>query len=118
MKKLLSLILVLMLVLSLCACGTGDVNENTDGSSVNTTEDKLPVDSGESAEESTGTTEKKPSRVPTENLYPDLPASCEHGYSDATCTKPKICGICGHELGDPLGHDFVNGSCTRCGEAE
>lgn len=122
MKKLLSLILVLAMVLTLCACGTADVGQNTEGStegsSVNTTENNIPFTSEETTEQSTESTEKKPSRLPTENLYQEFPASCEHGFSDATCTKPKTCDICSFELGDPLGHDFADGICTRCGAAE
>ena len=94
MKKLLSLFLVFAMVMTLCACGNahvspdGTTDSSTEATSGNTTEENIPVASGEVSEESTGATEKKPSRQPTEDLYQEYPASCEHGFADATCTKP------------------------------
>ena len=39
----------------------------------------------------------------------------EHNYSEATCTKPQTCTRCGVTTGTALGHNLVNGVCTRCG---
>ena len=39
----------------------------------------------------------------------------EHNYSEATCTEPQTCTICGATTGTALGHNLVNGVCTRCG---
>ena len=39
----------------------------------------------------------------------------EHNYSEATCTEPQTCTICGATTGTALGHNIVNGVCTRCG---
>ena len=39
----------------------------------------------------------------------------EHNYSDATCTEPQTCTRCGATTGTALGHNLVNGVCTRCG---
>ena len=39
----------------------------------------------------------------------------EHNYSEATCTKPQTCTRCGATTGTALGHNLVNGVCTRCG---
>lgn len=36
-----------------------------------------------------------------------------HYWNDATCTEPRTCE-CGETLGNPLGHKFYNGVCTRC----
>ncbi len=36
-----------------------------------------------------------------------------HSYSAATCTSPKKCS-CGVTSGNALGHNFVNGVCSRC----
>ena len=48
----------------------------------------------------------------------DLPVtwgfSCEHEWQDATCTEPYVCSICGAVDGEALGHDIVDGACTRC----
>ena len=39
---------------------------------------------------------------------------CEHDWNDADCDTPETCSICGATQGEPLGHDYVNGDCTRC----
>ncbi len=43
--------------------------------------------------------------------------SHEHKYSEATCTEPKTCTICGETEGEALGHTVDIGICSRCGEA-
>lgn len=37
-----------------------------------------------------------------------------HEFSEATCTSPMICS-CGTIEGAPLGHDYADGVCFRCG---
>lgn len=37
-----------------------------------------------------------------------------HAFAEATCTDPMICS-CGTVDGSPLGHDYDNGVCFRCG---
>lgn len=45
-----------------------------------------------------------------------LPPLTEHQWKAATCDSPYTCSICGKEkYGSVLGHDFVNGKCSRCG---
>lgn len=41
-----------------------------------------------------------------------------HAWTDATCTAPCTCRTCGATEGDPLGHHFENGECSRCGARE
>ena len=45
-------------------------------------------------------------------------AATEHNWIDATCTEAKHCDICGETEGEALGHDYVEGVCTRCGETD
>ena len=40
-----------------------------------------------------------------------------HTWREAGCTEPKTCTGCGVTLGEALGHDWKDLSCTRCGEA-
>lgn len=40
---------------------------------------------------------------------------CVHSYNKATCTSPKKCVLCNKTEGSALGHNYVGGSCTRCG---
>ena len=55
-----------------------------------------------------------------EVVYTDLPAH-DCVYSDATCTTPKTCTICGATDGEALGHSYDNGvvttpaTCTEVG---
>lgn len=40
-----------------------------------------------------------------------------HSWINATCTTPKTCSVCGATEGSALGHSRgSNGKCTRCGE--
>ena len=44
--------------------------------------------------------------------------TCTHEWTDATCTAPKTCALCGETEGEALGHSYENGTCTVCGEAD
>jgi rubredoxin len=48
--------------------------------------------------------------------YAEEIAKKSHNYTDATCTAPKTCDMCGKTEGQELGHsnDLI---CTRCGES-
>ncbi len=37
-----------------------------------------------------------------------------HSYKSATCTEPATCRNCGATKGKELGHNVVDGECTRC----
>ena len=39
-------------------------------------------------------------------------------YTDATCTLPATCTVCGTTNGDPIAHNYVNGVCTGCNKEE
>ena len=39
-----------------------------------------------------------------------------HYWIPATCTTEKYCSYCLTTEGSPLGHNYSNGKCTRCGE--
>lgn len=38
--------------------------------------------------------------------------TCKHQWSDASCTTPRTCTICGETEGDPLPHTFSPATCT------
>ena len=40
-----------------------------------------------------------------------------HNYSEATCTLPATC-VCGETKGEALGHNYAEGSCSRCGSVD
>ena len=48
----------------------------------------------------------------------------EHEWTEATCTEPKTCSVCGETEGEPLGHKWKEATCTEprtcsvCGETE
>ena len=41
-----------------------------------------------------------------------------HTWTDATCTAPKTCSVCGETEGEAIGHNYVGGKCDNCDEAE
>ena len=41
-----------------------------------------------------------------------------HDFSKATCDTAASCSVCGKINGDPLGHNYVDGVCDRCGAEE
>ena len=41
-----------------------------------------------------------------------------HTYTDATCTDPKACSVCGLVASAALGHSYTNGVCSVCGKEE
>jgi len=44
-------------------------------------------------------------------------AACDHVYTDATCTEPKTCTLCGVKVGTALGHTYdydCDTTCNRC----
>ena len=49
---------------------------------------------------------------------------CIHEWSEATCTEPKTCTLCGKAEGEALGHEWNEATCTEpktcnvCGETE
>ena len=46
----------------------------------------------------------------------DVVDALGHRWVEATCTQPKRCTRCGTKDGSALGHNYVNGVCTLCGE--
>ena len=44
--------------------------------------------------------------------------TCEHEWTDATCTEPKTCSICGETEGEALGHseETIPGKAATCTE--
>ncbi len=55
----------------------------------------------------------KPGETPTTK-----PTNCEHTYTVATCSMPKICTKCQEIGGNSLPHNYENGTCKVCGRAE
>lgn len=38
--------------------------------------------------------------------------SCEHEWSEATCTEPKTCSLCAETEGEPSGHSWTEATCS------
>lgn len=59
--------------------------------------------------------------IPTTTATPPAvttTAGCVHQYTDANCTTAKTCALCGYVRGSALGHDYMGGSCSRCGQVD
>ena len=50
-------------------------------------------------------------------LTVDVETPHVHDYADATCTAPATCD-CGATQGEALGHEYVEGKCSRCEAAD
>ena len=37
--------------------------------------------------------------------------ACKHQWSEATCSAPKTCALCGEVMGDPAGHLWLDATC-------
>ena len=57
-------------------------------------------------------------------LYNKASAQAAHEWTEATCTQPKTCALCGVTEGEALGHDWQEATCiapkicARCGSME
>ncbi len=58
-----------------------------------------------------------PTDKPDDNTTNE-PSDCEHTYTTASCSMPKICTKCRHIAGHSLPHNYNNGVCTVCGKPE
>ena len=52
----------------------------------------------------------------TEKSQPE--AKKAHTWKNADCENPKTCSVCGTTEGISLGHNYVGGVCTQCGDPE
>ena len=48
----------------------------------------------------------------------DEVAALGHTWADATCKEPKTCTVCALTEGELADHNYENGSCTVCGNAD
>lgn len=63
--------------------------------------------------------------TPTPQAESKTKKACKHEFSDATCTEPATCTLCGETGSVALGHSFTNEKscteervCERCGEKQ
>ncbi len=143
MKKLFCMILAILMVLSLCACaGNGNTestqaaggntegssqqeteNETTEGSVAETTEQVVPETTvHEHTYEEKVTKEASCKEKGTKTFtcacgdsYKEDIKKLSHKYSDATCSAPKTCSVCGKTDGKAKAHTYEGGKCTVCG---
>lgn len=89
MKRLLAIIMAVLCMLSIIGCSNDNETDSAATSSTNDTSSYYNSFETESA--------------------------CAHYYSDATCTSPRKCSLCGETSGLSLGHSYSGKSCSRCG---
>lgn len=54
----------------------------------------------------------------TSNIQNTNPCANGHNWSNATCTSPATCSICGKTSGKPLEHNIFMSKCTACGQVD
>lgn len=111
---------------------TEDEHESSENSTTTPSEDEEETTKQPSLEGDKQESIEKPITAPTESTQSPTgestttstetpttkPTTCEHTYTVATCTIPKICTKCEEIGGHTLPHTYKNGSCTVCGRAE
>lgn len=139
MKKLLCMLLAILMVLSLCACAgnteggsqQGTENNTTEGSVAETTEEVVPETTEQVVPETTVHEHTYEEKVTKEasckekgvktftcacgDSYTEDIKKLSHKYSDATCSAPKTCSVCGKTDGKAKAHTYEGGKCTVCG---
>lgn len=128
MKKLLCILLALTMVLALCACADQGNTESTPAASseVETTEESVEQTTvhehtyteavtKEAACEEDG---EKTFTCACGDSYTEAIAKLEHKYTEATCSAPKTCSVCGKTDGEAKDHDYEGGKCTVCGKKQ
>lgn len=108
MKTIAALLLALITMLCLCACNQNDNAAHThnfghyeaikEASCSEPGIVRYSCECGESYEE----------RIET----------VDHSFSSATCTLPETCSVCGQQQGSALGHTYMDGICSICGQGE
>ena len=53
-----------------------------------------------------------------DHTYSQVLDATDHRYSNATCTEAQQCLLCDQKNGQPLGHQYQDGACSRCGSAD
>ena len=115
-KRTLSIIIVLLLMMSLCACGKSDsyiiVSSNPVATATSTTFTTVP------STVPTSTPATAPATVPTTEVTtaPATQPTHVHIFSNATCSDPQTCMVCGTTSGTTVDHSFFDGKCLNCGE--
>ena len=46
------------------------------------------------------------------------PQKCSHSWSEANCKFPQTCNLCQETRGTVSDHNYKNGACITCGEAD
>lgn len=120
MKKTVVWIMVLALAVSLCGCAAAGGGEYDD--LIAAIEDDDYDEALRQLQELMDVTEPANTQDPVEDENATLPstgpAPCAHLGAAATCTADSVCNACGELLEKALGHDYQEGICTRCGEAD
>lgn len=102
MKRYVSAMLAVLLLLLLCLGGCTKT--------ANTSKNNKPT-------APTGNTSATVGTVGGQSTSPAVSGNCPHAnVRAATCLEPAVCLDCNRQIGEPLGHAFVETSCTRCGK--
>lgn len=105
LKKIIALVLSMVLVMSFCSCGK--TTENKEDEKYNKAD--LYDENDYKGKGYKDDLEEVPDEVTTVH---------KHTPTEATCLVVSECEECGEVLADALGHDYVDGICSRCGDVD
>lgn len=119
MKRFLSIILLAATVLSVCACAADRLPavtapETEPAGSSNACQHRLEISHTTPATCTEAGCIVRLCAQCGEEFAEDIPAT-GHTFSAASCTQAATCVDCGSTGSGALGHDYVSGTCSRCG---
>lgn len=113
MKKVISLLVALMLCISLCACNQKATKSY--GLYQNLIDAIRSNDYDRALRELQNLMGIEPEQPTTQQTIQQTdPPACSHSGPAADCINDSYCNHCGELLTKALGHDYVDGECTRC----
>lgn len=116
MRRAMAMMLVVLLAVCLGGCRrTPQETQTTMTTGTTTTAVVRPATT--TVPDATTVPTKKPTKPKKTTTTVPQTTACRHeNVSDATCTEAAVCLTCGLSAENPMGHLYVEGVCTRCGE--
>lgn len=131
MRKTIICILVMVMCFGLCACGQEEegvyddliraIERDNYRRALAELQELMGVEPDEananSIEEDSRPIETD-SQTAEADIQPTVSELCLHSGKEASCTEHSYCAKCGELMSEALGHEYSDGECIRCKEAD